>query len=816
MRRFLPPAWSRFLVHGPSLPLLAALTLGGCAVFGRSPQPAPPGPGGGDEEEESDYEGALPDDAVSDTGLFVTHLGEDGELFFEIPESALGREMLLMVGAAARPGEPREDGNGRMIEWRRRGDEMVLWLRNQDLIADTTDAIWDAVAGTQRGRVVAVFDVEADAPSGAALVEVTDLFTSTHDELGSLEQVDDDATWVERVTAFPENVELDVTQTGDDDDDTTYLLHWSILELPDEPMMPRLADDRVGYISSDYIDYSAKRHGSEEVEYIHRHRLVKEDPNAEVSDPVEPIVYWIDSATPDWLKPWVVQGVNDWRPAFEAAGFSDAIEGRIAPTPAEDPDFSLDDARHSVIYWLPSTVENANGGQVVDPRSGEIIRGRVQMYHNVMSLVQSWYFTQVGPLDPRAHELPLPDSLMGRLVEYVVAHEVGHAIGLPHNMKASAMYPPDSIRDVGFLRRMGGHVATLMDYSRFNYVAQPEDSIPVELLVPGIGPYDRYAVHWGYAPIPGAGTPEEERSTLDAWARQQDTIPWFRFTTSGAPNDPEALTEAVGDADAVQSSTLGLRNLERVAGMLLEAGERPGEDYELLEDLYDNLIAQWGRYHGHVAAIVGGAYSQEKYGTGPRFEPVERARQREAVEFLSQYALHVPDWVVDPDVLRRIEAEGEVERIRTQQMRVVNILLNEDRLDRLVEYEALASDPAQAYTLADLTQDLRTGLWSELLGGGAVNVDVYRRNLQRGFLDVVDTKLYPPPEADGPGGGPGPPQGSDGRVLSDVRPVLRGELRWIRDRLDNAIPRSANTMTRLHLQDLREEVERILSAEPRR
>lgn len=261
----------------PLSALLFALGLGGCAVFGRS-APATPAPGGG--EEENDYEEALPDDAVSDTGLFVTHLGEEGELFFEIPESALGREMLLMVGAAERPGEPRDDGNGRVITWTRRNDEIVLWLRNYDLIADTADAIWRAVSPTRRGRVVGVFDVEADAPSGAALVDVTDLFTTTYDELGSLEQVDDDASWVERVAAFPENVEIDVTQTGDDDDDTTYLLHWSILQLPEEPMMPRLADDRVGYISSDMIDYSAQRHGSDEVEYIHRHRLVKENPEA--------------------------------------------------------------------------------------------------------------------------------------------------------------------------------------------------------------------------------------------------------------------------------------------------------------------------------------------------------------------------------------------------------------------------------------------------------------------------------------------------------------------------------------------------------
>jgi hypothetical protein len=812
--------------------LATVLAVAGCS---RAPAATPTPPGGGDSATRPAprgngpraYTDIITDRAVTQEGMFRVHRMGDS-LYFEIPREEIGREMLLIgrpvESTLQDPGGFFGGGARQIVQWDRQGDRVILRAREFDLVADTTSAIWRQVEGFRRGAVLAIFPVAAYAPDSAAVINVSDLFLSNIPELSPVEGINRGRSWIDRTWSFPRNVNVEVTQSGQARPaggggpggpgggqaaprSQTVKVHFSMLKLPDDPMMPRWHDERVGFNSSRSYDMSRPEQRAQQVRFIHRHRLEKRDPSAAVSDPVEPIIYWIDPATPDWLKPWIVEGVDKWQPAFEAAGFRNAIQGRIAPTPEEDPDFSLFDARHHVIYWRPSTVANATGGQVVDPRSGEILKGEVNMYHNIMELQKNWYITQVAPLDERAWSIPFPDSLMGRLVEYVVTHEIGHAIGLPHNMKASAMYPVDSIRDRGFLERMNGHVATLMDYSRFNYVAQPEDSIPPHLLIPQVGPYDVFSVQWGYTPIPSAGTPDEELATLDEWARVQDEFPWLRFSTADATADPFNLTEAVGDADAVRSTTLGMLNLERVVDLLPRIAEVPGESYAELATLYGQAVGQWGRYMGHVAAVVGGAYTQETYGRGPRFEPVERARQRQAVEYLNRTAFQVPEMFLDDGLLRRIENEGVVDRFRVQQSRILGSLLSQPRLNRLVEFEALAPRPADTYTIAELMSDVRDGVWGEL-DDGSVRVNVYRRNLQRAFLDAADSRLNPTEAELTRNNNPAPQPWA-----SDVRGVMRAELQDLDRLAERAIGRAADDMTRIHLRDVRMEIARILAAD---
>jgi len=833
-------------MKNPIILLVAIGLVLSSAVIAQDPPPTPaetpagPGagarPGGTPSTEPQPYEKVITKEAKSKDGVFKVHKVKD-KYFYEIPKDQLGKEFLWVTQIAKTTegvGYGGQSLGRRVVRWERIDNKINLRVIDYSIVADPRSEIAEAVRNSNNDTILMSFPVAAWGADEAAVIDVSRLFTTDLFELSARQRLqattmDAGRSYIERILTFPTNIEAQATHTytrnpspagagggqgggfggaGMSPGSATVVVHHSMVKLPENPMMPRLFDERVGYFSVSNLDFSRPEHRAQERRFITRWRLEKKDPTAALSEPVKPIVYYIDRATPSWLVPYTKKGVEKWQKAFEAAGFKNAIIAKLQPSEKEDPEFHPEDARYSVIRWLPSTIENASGPHVNDPRTGEILESDIQMYHNIMNLQRSWYFTQVGPLDPRVHKLPMPQDLMGQLVEYVVAHEVGHTLGFQHNMKASSMYPQEKVRDREWVKK-NGHVATLMDYSRFNYVAQPEDKIDVADLIPGIGPYDVWATAWGYKPIPNAETADKERPVLNEWAIEQDRTPWFRFSTAGsAGSDFGELTEAVGDADAVKSTRLGIENLKRVAKLLVPATtNEKGTTYNDLSELYARMLGQWTLELNHVSAIVGSYESQQKHvgQMGYRFNITPRARQAEAVRFLGENAFASPTWQIDKEILRRIEPVGALNRVRNAQNSVLNNLLSSARFARLVEQQAI--DGPTAYGPGDLLADVRTGVWTELNAPAPV-VDAYRRNLQRAFLDIANTKLNGTAAAMPQG----LPPGFAAMFISsgDERGFYRAELQDIRSMAVAALPKTADRTTRIHLESVRDQIDKIL------
>lgn len=779
--------------------------------------------------------------AKTSNGFFKVHKIDD-RYFFEIPNSLLGRDLLVVnrISKAAEGMKAKMFGfagdqiNENVIRFVK-GPNNKVFLKSisyTDVAKDSSaDGMYHSVMNNNLQPVVAAFDVKAFArDSMGVVIDITDYINGDNDmlffnaasklnlHLGLLQA---DKSYISSLAAYPMNIEIKTMKTymkavqpilTSGAGFSSYELNSSIVLLPETPMPSRSYDARIGYFATGYTDFDANPQGVEKASMITRWKLEPKEEDkekylkGELVEPKTPVIYYIDPATPKKWVPYLIQGVNDWQKAFEKAGFKNAIIAKEAP--ADDSSWSIEDARHNVIVYKPSPVPNASGPHVHDPRSGEIMETHINWYHNVMQLLHHWYFIQAAAVDPRARTMKFSDELMGQLIRFVSSHEVGHTLGLRHNFGSSSTVPVMNLRNKVWLEA-NGHTPSIMDYARFNYVAQPEDSISEIGLFPRIGDYDKWAIEWGYRWWPEMNK-EAEKTKLNKWiiTRLKDKRLWFGDEQD--TNDPRSQNEDLGD-DAMKAGTYGIKNLQRIVPNLTEWTKEANEGYGSLNEMYKEVVSQYARYVGHVVKNIGGIMTTPKTveEKGNVFEYVSKEKQQSAMYFLQAQLFTTPTWLLNKKIFS-FSGTADGASVSNLQNSILGKLISSSTIDKLLKFEAY--DATHAYTAVMMLNELKKGIWSELPAHLAI--EVQRRNLQKMYVEAITAILNPPLSGDNPS--PGRLQdvlSAAGGVNknSDILSIIKGHAKSLTAEIKIALPFAKDEMTKLHLQDCLERLHEALN-----
>lgn len=763
--------------------------------------------------------------AKSSFGFLTVHK-VDNNYFFEIPDSMLNRDILIVNRISKAPtsrqksrvGYPGDILGSKVIRFENKDNKRIL-VREYSYRerSENKDGMFQSVRNSNTQPIVANFGIETikkDSLTRNYVINVSvflqkenPLFSFDADSkeyIGLLNMVGE-GTYIDTLKAFPKNIEISTTvtyqskkgmsnvgflETGSPRIPLTYELNSSMVLLPEVPMKARLFDPRVGYFTVGYTDFDSNPQGIEYKKLITRWRLEPKDEAAylrgELVEPKKPIIIYIDPATPKKWVPYLIQGVNDWQVAFEKAGFKNAIYALEAPT--DDPSWSLEDARHSAIVYKPSDIPNASGPHINDPRTGEILETHINWYHNVMSLLRDWYMIQAGTIDEAARKMQLDDELMGQLIRFVSSHEVGHTLGLRHNFGSSHTVPVEKLRDKVWVEA-NGHTPSIMDYARFNYVAQPEDGITRAGIFPRIGIYDKWSIEWGYRWLPQFQTPEDEVAfSNQSIIEKLKTDVRYTFGTESDPNDPRNQSEDLGD-DSMLASLYGIKNLKRIVPQILTWSYEPNKSYAGAGEIYSGVVSQFNRYLGHVTKNVAGIYSnsitvEQTDEIAREFVPANI--QKRAIAFLNEQLFTTPEWLINRQLMEKAKILP-VNVICSLQSGVLARLINKNTLDKMSENEIL--NGKKAYTSAQMFNDLKKVIWSNL-----GQSDIYKRNMQKAYVENLINLLDKKGNADKNASGKRP-------AYSEAPAIAHGQLTELKRLATSAASMTSGT-AKGHYQNL--------------